>query len=117
MNVERMKELYEAARRHNVSRANERTFEEWCERVSDYGLDDAEQSLLQDQQDRAEFDKGAEAMKEACIEVTKVKADMWWRTQYDRDDSALIRAKADAGFEIISAIQSVTLEGRENNVE
>jgi len=42
-----MRQLYEAARHDHISRAHERTFEEWCRKVSDYGLDDAEQAYIQ----------------------------------------------------------------------
>jgi hypothetical protein len=42
-----IRQLYEAARHDHISRAHERTFEEWSEKVSDYGLDDAQQAYLQ----------------------------------------------------------------------
>jgi|SRR6185436_4884270 len=41
-----MRQLYEAARHDHISRAHERTFEEWTRKVSDYGLDDAEQAYI-----------------------------------------------------------------------
>jgi hypothetical protein len=40
---------YEAAKRAGVGNTEGRTYEEWCERVSDYGLDDAEQAFLSEQ--------------------------------------------------------------------
>ncbi len=42
-----VRQLYEAARRGRISRADERTFEEWKAKVSDYGLDDARQAFYE----------------------------------------------------------------------
>lgn len=43
---QKLRKLYDAIRA-GLSSTKGRTFEEWCEKVSDYGLDDARQALLQ----------------------------------------------------------------------
>lgn len=44
-NTNRLRALYDAAVHAELDSVEGRTFEQWKERVSDYGLDDARQSL------------------------------------------------------------------------
>lgn len=45
-NDHQLKHFYEAARPFGIGRADERTFEEWRDSVSDYGLDAARQAYF-----------------------------------------------------------------------